>query len=126
MFVIVLLVVVVVVVLAMHVVMYVGAMVQLPSCEEKHIFSISSQTGHLTLSFLPSYSYFSLQDVDDLKARLALPLRRTPSLEGANFSYGFSDATLEAVVKHWRTTYDWKKREARLNSYPHFKYELPH
>lgn len=55
--------------------------------------------------------------------RLSLPLRLTPALEGANFTYGINDATLDAVVKYWRTKYDWKKREARLNSYPHFKYE---
>ena len=54
--------------------------------------------------------------------RLSLPLRLTPALQDANFTYGFTDTTLDAVVKYWRTKYDWKKREERLNSYPHFKY----
>lgn len=63
-------------------------------------------------------------DLDDLKMRLSMPLRLTPALEGANFTYGFNDATLDEVVKYWRTKYDWKKREARLNSYPHFKTKI--
>lgn len=63
-------------------------------------------------------------DLDDLKARLALPLRVTPALEGANFTYGFNADTLDAIVKYWRTKYDWRKREARLNSYEHFKTQI--
>nr|ALO17566.1 juvenile hormone epoxide hydrolase [Scylla paramamosain] len=66
----------------------------------------------------------SKADLDDLKARLALPLRLTPALKDANFTYGFTDTTLDAVVKYWRTKYDWKKREERLNSYPHFKTQI--
>ncbi|KAG0710919.1 Juvenile hormone epoxide hydrolase 1 [Chionoecetes opilio] len=65
-----------------------------------------------------------MTDLDDLKARLALPLRLTPALENANFTYGFTAATLDKVVRHWRTKYDWKKREARLNTFPHFKTQI--
>lgn len=62
----------------------------------------------------------SNQDLDDLKARLSLPLRLTPPLENANFTYGMNQNTLKEIVQHWRLKYDWRKREALLNYYPHF------
>ncbi|XP_069937348.1 juvenile hormone epoxide hydrolase 1 isoform X1 [Cherax quadricarinatus] len=61
------------------------------------------------------------EDLRDFKARLALPLRLTPALEGANFTYGMNSDTLQKIVKYWREKYDWREREARLNSYPHYK-----
>nr|QPN96961.1 juvenile hormone epoxide hydrolase [Macrobrachium rosenbergii] len=60
-------------------------------------------------------------DVEDLKARLGLPLRLTPPLIGANFTYGMSQNTLEQIVTYWKTKYNWTEREKRLNQYPHFK-----
>ncbi|KAG7167973.1 Epoxide hydrolase 1-like [Homarus americanus] len=63
-------------------------------------------------------------EVDDLKARLALPLRLTPGLEDANFTYGINADTLHTIVQYWRKKYDWNKRQTRLNTYPHFKYVL--
>ncbi|KAG7167998.1 juvenile hormone epoxide hydrolase 1-like [Homarus americanus] len=64
---------------------------------------------------------FSKKEVDDLKARLALPLRLTPGLEDANFTYGINADTLHTIVQYWRKKYDWNKRQTRLNTYPHFK-----
>ncbi|XP_045618411.2 juvenile hormone epoxide hydrolase 1 [Procambarus clarkii] len=61
------------------------------------------------------------QDLEDFKARLALPLRSTPGLEGANFTYGMTADTLQSVVQYWREHYDWRQREKKLNTYPHFK-----
>ena len=63
-----------------------------------------------------------LQEVDDLKARLALPPRLAPSLEDSFFHYGVNSAAMSAILKYWTESYDWKKREQKLNSYPHFKW----
>lgn len=63
----------------------------------------------------------SQQALDDFSYRLALPPRLTPALQDANFTYGVNPDTLQAVLYHWRHRYDWRQREARLNSYPHYK-----
>jgi len=63
-------------------------------------------------------------DVDDLNARLALPLRVVPPLENANFTYGFNSEVLKVIVKYWRTQYNWKTREERLNRFPQFKTQI--
>ncbi|XP_068210084.1 epoxide hydrolase 1-like [Palaemon carinicauda] len=64
------------------------------------------------------------EDIDSLKLRLDLPLRITPPLEGANFTYGMNQNTLEKIVAYWKDSYDWKQREKRLNQYPHFKTQI--
>jgi pimeloyl-ACP methyl ester carboxylesterase len=35
-------------------------------------------------------------------------------------SQGVQLATIQAVAHHWATKYDWRKCEARINSYPHY------
>ncbi|XP_071517142.1 juvenile hormone epoxide hydrolase 1-like [Panulirus ornatus] len=64
---------------------------------------------------------FSEKDVKDLEARLALPLRLTPPLEDSKFTYGMNSEALQKIIHYWRHDYDWRKREAKLNLYPHFK-----
>lgn len=64
------------------------------------------------------------QDVEDLKKRLALPLRLTSPLQDANFTYGVNHNTLQKVISYWRNSYNWKQRETRLNQYPHFKTQI--
>src|SRR5262245_50474588 len=59
----------------------------------------------------------------DLKQRLAatrLPDRETVS----DFSQGVPLKTIKQVLNHWRTKYDWRKVEARLNAVPNFKTEI--
>jgi pimeloyl-ACP methyl ester carboxylesterase len=60
------------------------------------------------------------QDViDDLQTRLARV--RWAQLTGhAGWAYGTSPAYLQALVDHWRTRYDWRRQEARLNACPQF------
>ncbi len=58
-------------------------------------------------------------DLDDLRYRLAhtrLPERETVS----DFSQGVPLKTIKQVLRHWQTGYDWRKVEARINSYPNF------
>jgi pimeloyl-ACP methyl ester carboxylesterase len=55
----------------------------------------------------------------DLKRRIAAT--RWPSKELVkDRSQGVQLATLKALAHYWATDYDWRKAEARLNSYPQF------
>jgi pimeloyl-ACP methyl ester carboxylesterase len=58
-------------------------------------------------------------DLADLKLRLAAT--RWPDKETvADQSQGAQLAHLQALVRYWGTNYDWRKAEAKLNSYPQF------
>lgn len=62
-------------------------------------------------------------DLVDLKERLART--RWPEAEPvADWSQGMPLAYTRELAEHWRTTYDWRKTEARLNAHEHFKAEL--
>ncbi|XP_047479499.1 epoxide hydrolase 1-like [Penaeus chinensis] len=64
------------------------------------------------------------EEVADFRTRLSLPLRLTPPLERANFTYGFNSIALAKVVDYWRREYDWREREERLNAFAHYKTRL--
>ena len=56
----------------------------------------------------------------DLKERLART--RFPSeIEGTGWDYGTNLAYLKELVGYWRTTYNWRDEERRLNQLPQFK-----
>jgi epoxide hydrolase len=72
-------------------------------------------------------------DLDDLRARLdrtiwadELPSRpdRTAAQTGpgrpAGWEYGVPTGYVKRLVEYWRTGYDWRAWEARLNGYPQF------
>lgn len=59
----------------------------------------------------------------DLHRRLShsrLPERETVS----DHSQGVPLKTIEQVLRYWQTDYDWRKVEAKLNSYPNFITEI--
>lgn len=58
-------------------------------------------------------------DLDDLQARLAMT-RFTDEIPGSGSDYGVSVEWVKRLVDYWRTGYDWRKWEARLNAYPQF------
>ncbi len=61
--------------------------------------------------------------LEDLQRRLAQtrwPERETP----ADWNQGIPLAYMREVVDYWRTRYDWRRCEARLNSYPQFITEI--
>jgi pimeloyl-ACP methyl ester carboxylesterase len=58
-------------------------------------------------------------ELDDLHQRLA-NTRWPKAAPGAGWSDGVPLAYLQEVVEYWRTTYDWRTFEARLNDFPHF------
>ncbi|WP_211304383.1 epoxide hydrolase family protein [Umezawaea tangerina] len=57
--------------------------------------------------------------LDDLAARLA-NTRWPAEPEGTGWRDGVPVAYLKDLVEHWRTRYDWRAWEARLNEYPQF------
>ena len=58
-------------------------------------------------------------EVDDLRRRLAAT--RWPDQETvADQSQGAQLAKLQELVRYWATDYDWRKGEAKLNSFPQF------
>ncbi len=59
-------------------------------------------------------------DLDDLTARLAAT-RWPDELAGAGTSYGMPLGTTRRLAEHWRTGYDWRVHEARLNEFPQFR-----
>lgn len=68
---------------------------------------------------------FTLHVADDVLADLKSRLARTrlPDAEpkGAPWRYGTSLAYMREVVAHWRDRYDWRKWEARINAFSHYK-----
>src|SRR5215217_6425443 len=70
-------------------------------------------------SILPFTTYTPQAELDELRRRVLAT--RWPEKELVNDqSQGVPLATLKALAHYWATEYDWRKVEARLNSYPNF------
>jgi pimeloyl-ACP methyl ester carboxylesterase len=57
--------------------------------------------------------------LDDLQERLART-RWPDELPGVDWNYGVPHRYVRKLANHWRSGYDWRKWEARLNEYPQF------
>src|SRR5215813_6821338 len=62
-------------------------------------------------------------DLDDLYDRLART-RFANELPGVGADYGIPLSWLKPMIDHWRTQYDWRAWEAKLNSYPQHTTEI--
>ncbi|MET7461562.1 epoxide hydrolase [Nonomuraea sp. NPDC005501] len=60
-------------------------------------------------------------ELDDLQTRLALT-RFVDEIPGAD--QGVSVERVRRLVTHWRTGFDWRAQEARLNAHPQFTTEI--
>jgi pimeloyl-ACP methyl ester carboxylesterase len=58
-------------------------------------------------------------ELDDLRDRLART-RWPDELPGAGWDYGIPRDYLRDLAEYWRTSYDWRAQEAKLNSFPQF------
>jgi len=58
-------------------------------------------------------------DLDDLKARLARA-RWPDQLPGVGWDYGIPLSYVKELAGYWRTGYDWRVHERRLNTFPQF------
>lgn len=56
-------------------------------------------------------------EVDDLHDRLART-RWPESPVGVSWARGIPQEVMRELADHWRTTYDWRAREAELNAFP--------
>src|SRR2546422_745371 len=71
----------------------------------------------------PFQFHASDQDLADLRQRIKAT--RWPEKEPvADFSQGVPLATMQKLARYWTTEYDWRKVEAKLNSYPQFITEI--
>jgi len=67
----------------------------------------------------PFQFHASDEDLADLRQRIKAT--RWPEKEPvADFSQGVPLATMQKLARYWTTEYDWRKVEAKLNSYPQF------
>ena len=62
-------------------------------------------------------------DLDDLRERLART-RWPGELPGIGWSRGVPLGYLQELAEYWRTSYDWRAHEARLNAFPQFTTEI--
>ena len=65
----------------------------------------------------------SKDDLDDLKYRLKHT--RLPVLEKSpGWSDGTDPAYVQDLIAYWASTYDWRKAEAEINSFPNYKVKI--
>ncbi|MEU9837441.1 epoxide hydrolase family protein [Streptosporangium sp. NPDC048047] len=58
-------------------------------------------------------------DLDDLRDRLGRT-RWPDEPPGVGWSYGVPPGRLRELTEYWRTGYDWRRHEARLNAFPQY------
>jgi len=61
--------------------------------------------------------------LDDLRARLAAT-RWPDEIDGAGWDYGTSLAYLRELAAYWQGGFDWRKQEAALNAFPHYRLDV--
>src|SRR5262245_11855483 len=57
-----------------------------------------------------------LRDLNDRLARTRWP----DQIDGTDWEYGVPVSYMRAFVEHWRTKYDWREHEKKLNSVDQF------
>jgi len=62
-------------------------------------------------------------DLDDLNDRLART-RFPAAAPGDDWTYGVPNSYLAETAEYWRTSYDWRAHEARMNEFPHYLTEI--
>ncbi len=61
-----------------------------------------------------------LQDLRHRLERARLP----DQIPGSGWQYGTDRDYMAGLLRYWRSDYDWRSHEARLNELPHFKAEI--
>ena len=76
-----------------------------------------SEPGRTDTEIRPFRIDIPQTDLDDLHDRLART-RWPDELPGVGWDRGVPLDYLKELAEHWRTSYDWREREARLNELP--------
>ena len=61
--------------------------------------------------------------LSDLRERLAR-VRYPADFVNENWAYGTNRAYLEELVTYWRDRYDWRKHEAEINRFSHYRTQI--
>ncbi len=70
------------------------------------------------------YTIHVTDDVlDDLRERLGRT-RWPDAVDGAGWDYGANLDYIRELAEYWRTGFDWRAQEARLNSLPNYRAEV--
>lgn len=74
----------------------------------------------MTSSVRPFQLHIPDSAIVDLRERLART-RFPDQAPGEPWAYGTDVAYLERLIEHWRTAFDWRAQEARLNAFAQYK-----
>jgi pimeloyl-ACP methyl ester carboxylesterase len=84
---------------------------------------VGEQTGTDEAAIRPFQVGFAEAELDELRRRVNAT--RWPERETVDDdSQGVPLATMQELVRHWGTDYDWSPCEAKLNAVPHFLTEI--
>ena len=61
--------------------------------------------------------------LSDLKLRLN-NTRFPDQIQNSGWDYGTNKDYLKELVEYWKSEYDWREQEKRLNKFDHFKTEI--
>ncbi|MBL4678134.1 MAG: epoxide hydrolase N-terminal domain-containing protein [Mucilaginibacter sp.] len=71
----------------------------------------------------PSTISIPQQVLDDLKLKIKLT-RWPEGLAGEGWEYGSGRAYMNELALYWQDTFDWRKTEAAINSFPNFMADI--
>jgi pimeloyl-ACP methyl ester carboxylesterase len=84
---------------------------------------VGQRTGSDTAEIQPFHVHLPDAELTDLRRRVKAT--RWPERENVrDASQGVQLATTQALAEYWATRHDWRKAEARLNSFPQFITEI--
>jgi epoxide hydrolase len=75
-----------------------------------------AQTGEAIAPFRINVSTAVLKDLKDRLARTRFP----SEIEKSNWEYGADLAYVRELVTYWRTSFNWREQERKLNQFPQF------
>lgn len=86
-------------------------------------YTDSADNTPTTLTIRPFEVAIPQTELDDLQARLD-NTRFAAEVPGDDWTHGAPVSYLRDMVDYWRTSFDWRRQEARMNEFPHFLTEI--
>ncbi|MEO1551258.1 MAG: epoxide hydrolase family protein [Pseudomonadota bacterium] len=83
----------------------------------------SHATAQETIEVTPFTINIPQETLDDLLARIDRT-RLPDAIDGAGWDYGTDADALADLINYWRTDFDWRAAETRLNAFDHFTAEI--